>query len=256
MITIVTPVFNGSAYISDLCEMMIRQEGEFEHILQIHNSDARAYAIAQTYLAKYNLKIFFEADSGIYDAVRRGFARASGDILGWLGVDDTYFPGALNTVASVFDRNPHVSWITGAPNYRQMGPRGFETKCPCFLRIYPPRLIAAGYYAPGELNSLQQESMFWRKKLWVETGAEEIFSRYSLAGDYWLWRAFAKRTPLYTVPAPMAAFTIRADQASKKFRDKYLAECGVSHSRLSVYMAKIYMDIYSLTAKRYLVEPF
>lgn len=54
-----------------------------------------------------------EPDAGMYDAINRGWGRASGDIFSWLNSDEQYLPGTLEKVAGVFERNPDVDLIYG-----------------------------------------------------------------------------------------------------------------------------------------------
>lgn len=50
----------------------------------------------------YSLRIFKEPDSGMYDAINRGMAKATGSILAYLNCDEQYLPGVLRRVAEAF----------------------------------------------------------------------------------------------------------------------------------------------------------
>ena len=54
---------------------------------------------------------FIEKDSGMYDAVNRGYRRATGDILAYLNCDEQYLPGALAAVAQCFAANPRAEVV-------------------------------------------------------------------------------------------------------------------------------------------------
>src|SRR5688500_10091346 len=43
-----------------------------------------------------------EPDKGQYNAINKGFAKASGEIMGFLNADDLYLPWTLSTIASIF----------------------------------------------------------------------------------------------------------------------------------------------------------
>ena len=47
-------------------------------------------------------KVVSEKDNGQYDAISKGFAMATGDILCWLNSDDIYFPWTMRVVARIF----------------------------------------------------------------------------------------------------------------------------------------------------------
>ena len=50
----------------------------------------------------------------MYDALNKGFARTTGEIMGWISATDKLHTGGLIVVGSVFrDLPPEVEWITG-----------------------------------------------------------------------------------------------------------------------------------------------
>jgi glycosyltransferase involved in cell wall biosynthesis len=53
------------------------------------------------------------ADAGMAAALHRGFARATGEILGVMAADAILAPGALDFVAWIFSRNPQLDMLYG-----------------------------------------------------------------------------------------------------------------------------------------------
>ena len=47
-----------------------------------------------------------EKDEGQYDAVEKGFAQTSGEIMAWLNSDDKYLPRGLWEIGKIFQRLP------------------------------------------------------------------------------------------------------------------------------------------------------
>jgi glycosyltransferase involved in cell wall biosynthesis len=104
--SIVTPSFRNSAWLK-LCIASVadQQDAEFEHIVQDSCSDDGT----QDWLPHDSrVKAFIEKDGGMYDAVNRGYRRATGDILAYLNCDEQYLPGALKAVREFFEANPEV----------------------------------------------------------------------------------------------------------------------------------------------------
>src|SRR5262245_27427344 len=105
-LSIITPSFRSSAWLRLCIASVADQEGVgVEHIVQDSCSDD---GIQDWLPAVERVLAFIEKDQGMYDAVNRGFRRASGDVLAYLNCDEQYLPGALKTVQDFFARNPEV----------------------------------------------------------------------------------------------------------------------------------------------------
>lgn len=67
-------------------------------------------------LEKYDAAISYwssRTDNGPADALNQGFARATGDILGFLNADDFYLDGAFARIADGFARAPSIDVLSG-----------------------------------------------------------------------------------------------------------------------------------------------
>ncbi len=104
--SIITPSFRNSAWLKLCIASVADQAGvEVEHIVQ----DACSDDGTQDWLPHDpRVKPFIEKDAGMYDAVNRGYRRATGDILAYLNCDEQYLPGALATVRKFFEAHPDV----------------------------------------------------------------------------------------------------------------------------------------------------
>ena len=120
--SIITPSFRSSEFLKLCIASVADQEGvEHEHIVQDSCSDDGT----QDWLPQdRRVRAFIEKDGGMYDAINRGYRRASGDILAYLNCDEQYLPGALLAVQRFFELNPEVEValagavvVDGAGNY-------------------------------------------------------------------------------------------------------------------------------------------
>jgi len=109
-ISVVTPSFKSSHWLK-LCIASVADQGmEVEHIVQ----DACSDDGTQAWLPHdKRVKAFIEKDAGMYDAINRGYRRASGDILAHLNSDEQYLPGALAAVHDFFEKNPEIEVVFG-----------------------------------------------------------------------------------------------------------------------------------------------
>jgi glycosyltransferase involved in cell wall biosynthesis len=104
--SIITPSFRNSQWLKLCIASVADQQGvELEHIVQDSCSDDGT----QNWLPHDpRVKAFIEKDDGMYDAVNRGYRRATGDILAYLNCDEQYLPGALKTVHDFFESHPQI----------------------------------------------------------------------------------------------------------------------------------------------------
>ena len=104
--SIITPSFRNSTWLKLCIASVADQAGvDLEHIVQDSCSDDGT----QDWLPQDpRVKAFIEKDGGMYDAVNRGYRRATGDILAYLNCDEQYLPGALKTVHDFFAAHPKV----------------------------------------------------------------------------------------------------------------------------------------------------
>src|SRR5437016_2428184 len=63
------------------------------------------------------LQYFVEPDKGPSDAVYKGFRHATGEILAWMGADDVYLPGAVQTAVQALVANPDIDIVYGEGNW-------------------------------------------------------------------------------------------------------------------------------------------
>jgi len=163
-----------------------------------------------------------EPDAGQYDAINKGFAYATGDILAWLNSDDTYFPWTLETIGERFMRFPEVRWLSGAVCFANRNGQVIGTDM--MTGGVCRDLVLRGCYRNGLGGYLPQEGMFWRHDLWMESGAS-LDTTLRLAADFELWTRFARHTAPVAIKCLLAAFRKHPQvQRSSVLRDSYQDE--------------------------------
>ena len=90
LVSIITVVYNNVKYIQDALESVISQNYlTIEHIVIDGGSSDGTIEVIEKY--RDNISVFLsEPDDGIYDAMNKGIALATGDIVGILNSDDFY----------------------------------------------------------------------------------------------------------------------------------------------------------------------
>ncbi len=229
--SIVTPSYNSVKYISETIESVISQKGDFEieYIIMDSCSTDNTIDIVRRYQRKIidgsldikckGISILFESkkDKGMYDAINKGFAKATGDIFAWINADDIYLPGAFSIVEKAFQEFSEIKWLKGITSYINEASVLFRVG-KCFL--YDREWIKRGVYG-REAYFIQQDSVFWRSDLWRSAGG--IDDNLKLAGDYYLWARFAENAPLFSLRAYLSCFRRAKGQLSENF-DSYEKE--------------------------------
>lgn len=112
MLSIITPSFKQLDHLARCAASVAAQRTDvkLEHIIQ----DGGTGAEFDSWAAGQSAAICFqEPDGGMYDAINRGFTKATGDILAWLNCDEQYLPGALAKVAEYFEKHPEIDIVFG-----------------------------------------------------------------------------------------------------------------------------------------------
>ena len=222
--SIVTPSFNQARYLDAAMQSVLSQGGEVEYVVMDGGSTDGSREIIERHaprLAHWQS----ERDSGQYEAITRGFALTSGEVMAWLNSDDIYTPWAFSVVAEIFEKLPEVQWLTTTMQIR------WDSQGRAVRALNVPGYTREGFLAseylptPGRfsLGWIQQESTFWRRSLWEKAGAQ-VGSGFPLAGDFELWARFFQHAELYAVETPLGGFRFHGDQKTGGDRADYLAE--------------------------------
>lgn len=99
-ISIITPSYNQGKYIKDNIDSVLQQNyPNYEHIIVDGGSNDNTLQILQSYT---HLNWISEPDKGPVDAINKGIAMSSGEIITWLNSDDFYPHEVLEKVANIF----------------------------------------------------------------------------------------------------------------------------------------------------------
>lgn len=215
-ISIVTPCFNAERYIEETVRSVVNQRAvtsgrvDLEYIICDGGSSDQTVARARDAAACSRVAIHSTPDGGMYDALAKGLASVSGDIVAYINAGDYYHPCAFDVVLDLFDR-PQVQWLTGyAVTYNE---ESQVTQVTLPFR-YRRGLLRCGAYDGIVLPFVQQESTFWRIGIHRTVDFERL-SRFRLAGDAYLWSCFACEADLYIVESYLGGFRRHAGQLSE-----------------------------------------
>jgi glycosyltransferase involved in cell wall biosynthesis len=219
-ISLVTPSLNQAQYLEQTISSVLTQSyPNLEYIVLDGGSTDGSLDI----LKKYDHQLaFWESgpDSGQADAIRRGFAMSSGEILGWLNSDDILLPGALCTVSDWFVRNPSQPWAVGGTLMlnAEGGMRVDALGNPVIMpdsRVTASRLL---YWDCG----FCQPAVFWRRSLYDQVGG--LNPHFKFCMDYDLFVRFARITPSGRVRRLLAGFRLHPASKTSSWDDVRVQE--------------------------------
>ena len=108
LVSIITPSFNQASYLEQTIRSVLEQNyPHIEYIVIDGGSTDSSVDIIKRHESKLAYWVSVK-DKGQADAINKGFARATGDILAWLNSDDYYLPGAVSAATKVFEEHPDV----------------------------------------------------------------------------------------------------------------------------------------------------
>ncbi len=202
--SIVTPSFRNSHWLKLCIASVADQPGvAVEHIVQDSCSDDGT----QDWLPRDpRVQAFIEKDGGMYDAVNRGYRRATGDILAYLNCDEQYLPGGLKAVHEFFEKNPRVE-VALAGSIVTDG----DGKYICHRHLMVPHAHGVWFRFP-----ILTSSIFIRRQVISERG---IFfdPRWRDLGDFhWVLALMKNRVPMAVCDAFTSVFADTGENMNLK----------------------------------------
>jgi glycosyltransferase involved in cell wall biosynthesis len=115
-ISIITPSYNQASFLPECLESVCAQTyPAIEHFVYDPGSSDGSRDISLGYA---NVRLFAEDDDGQSDAVNKGFAAVSGDVVGWLNSDDAYYdPNVFQAVIDRFNQPDQPEIVYGRGIY-------------------------------------------------------------------------------------------------------------------------------------------
>jgi glycosyltransferase involved in cell wall biosynthesis len=221
-ITLVTAVYNGEEYLEATIRSVVSQG--YPNLEYIVVDDGSMDATAEI-IRKYEGQVscwFSQANQGLFAALNAGFARSTGEIMGWLNSSDMLQVNGLFTVGSVFAGLREVEWITGRPT--KISATGMT------IDVLPVPRWSRGRFLAGANRYIQQESTFWRRSLWEKAGGY-VDPAYRAEGDFELWVRFFRYARLHSVNALIGGYRLHEGALSAGNMERYDRNCDAIAAR-------------------------
>ncbi|HEY7120196.1 MAG TPA: glycosyltransferase family 2 protein [Tepidisphaeraceae bacterium] len=215
-ISIVTPSFNQARFLEQTLRSVISQRDQVhEYFVFDGGSTDDSADVIRRYADGIDHWVS-ESDAGQGDAIRRGFARATGDWLGWINSDDVYLPGALEHIARAIEVHPEWDVLTA-----------------WHVRMDENSRIVSAHRMPGEsarwarwgVTHVNQQTCFFKRSLYEKVGGIRPDLHCVLDTELW-FRFFDAGARWGHVPAYLAGFRVHGGQKWSTLRERYAEEFG------------------------------
>ncbi len=229
-VSVITPSFNHARFLRRTLDSVRSQQQvggglELEHIVVDGGSTDGTIEILRS--CGPEVLWISEPDRGQADALNKGLAMATGEIIGWLNSDDVYEPGALAAVLAVMYAEPATQWVYG--RVRIIDENDQEIRR--WITNYKYRRMRRFTYEKLlSENWISQMGVFWRRTAGVEVGSFRTDLHYCMDYDYWL--RLGARWPGRFIDHDLGAFRwYRASKSGADFLQQFREELEVARRR-------------------------
>ncbi len=217
-ISIVTPSFNQGEYIEETILSVLKQGyPNVEYIVIDGGSSDASVEIIRKY-EEHLAYWITEPDRGQSDALVKGFARATGDILGWLCSDDLYKSGAFWLVAGAFLNVPTLDVFYGDTEY--LYPDGTTRR---------KNRVAYDYSIMRYFNLIAQPSSFFSRKAYERAGGVDPTLQYAM--DYDLFLRMGREAHCINVPLVLSSYRLHCESKTVSRAAHFSAEWKSARER-------------------------
>jgi glycosyltransferase involved in cell wall biosynthesis len=213
-ITVITPSYNQGRFLEETLRSVLAQRDLIHEYFVIDGGSSDNSAdLIRRYAAGIDYWVS-EKDRGQSDAIQKGFARATGEVLFWLNSDDVLLPGALARVHAAFDQNPQWDVLTGYSLWIDADSR--------VLKMH--RMPAEKpFWIRGDIWHVCQQTCYFKRSLYEKVGGVRLDFHCAMDGELWV-RMFLAGATWGHVPEYLGAFRRHADAKGSSWLQKYAEE--------------------------------
>ena len=169
-VSIVTISLNQAPFLERAILSVVEQDhDDIEYIVVDPGSTDGSRDIIERYRDRISVAVL-EPDAGPADGLNMGFARATGDIFGYINADDAYLPGAIGKAVDAFRASPAADVVCG---------HGFIVNANGAVRrrFYSDQ-FSAGRYVHGGVTVMQQSTFFRRDAFQAASAGQRKWRRH------------------------------------------------------------------------------
>ena len=232
-ISLVVPCFRAAGTIARSLDSILAQNYPNLQLIVIDGGSRDGTVdIIKAYEAHIDFWVS-EKDKGQVDALNKGFAKADGELFGWLCADDEFLPGALRRLAEEFVAHPEADLVTGGCRRNFNGAYTVDTTPdPSFLSDLDFK------------NTIEQPSTLWRQHSHHAAGPLDCSYKFAFDWEYW---CRLKRTGAVfrAIPEPLSLYHFSSENLTSTGGRKIAEEMYRIIKEYGPYRGRI-ADVYRM----------
>jgi len=203
LVSIITPSFNQAQYLEQtLCSVLEQDYPRIEYIVIDGASTDGSVDVVRKYEDRLTYWVS-EKDSGQAEAINKGLARATGEIIAWLNSDDYYLPNAIFAVVKVFEENPDVVMVYG--DMLAVDENGQTINTLKYKQLTLEDLLC--------FQIIGQPGVFFRREVYEKIGGLDTTFHFLL--DHHFWIRIAQQGKILHIPQIWAAARYHAEAKNR-----------------------------------------
>lgn len=233
LVSIITPSFNQAAYLEQTMRSVLEQDyARIEYLVVDGASTDNSVDIIKKYESKLAWWVS-EKDSGQADAINKGFARATGEVIAWLNSDDYYLAGTIDAAVKIFEEHLDVVLVYG--NMLAVDEDGKTFNTLNYKQLTLEDLLC--------FQIIGQPAVFMRRSALQSAGGLDPTFHFML--DHHLWIRIAQQGKIFHVDQTWSAARYHAEakniaQAAEFGRDAFrILDAAAQDENLAPILAKV-----------------
>lgn len=182
LVSIISPSLNSRLYLPRLLACVSHQTYQpIEHIIVDGQSTDGSHKLFKT-IDPGKHRVIVRRDQSMYEAINRGIKSSRGEIIGYLNVDDLYFPNTVEVVVNCLAKRPLADIVFGDVISIDERKKSFVFYC------YGRHQFSLSRLALDQ--SIGQPSVFFRRRVIDKIGLFD--DRLRLVADFEYWMRASK----------------------------------------------------------------